>query len=324
MEKSTFFEMTTKSHPDLPQYSSVMDNMDLEYPILPVPGKLDIATLRFLYFDKVEKTDGELLHVPSGANSDPNNPQKTILETAGAQKANLKNYKICGWDPNHPLFCNDEKDSDYGVSPLEVVTNLICKTHNSMLSKRNRYDGENIEDDRNLFAHVNSHYKKWEEYRDNILASQGKSILDYSFLNPDYIKKYNEIMKEAAKSPDIKPYYMVRRPIFDYFKRAAFAPAKHCIYKESSEGEGKFRYKAVALENIEEKILNHYPENSEKEREVFINCSSPVVKTWAKETKKEELVAEVGFFDKKKRYFIRPNEKTDSVDEESAFESSLG
>ena len=41
--KSTHIEMTTKSHPDPPQYSSVMDYVDLEYPVLTVPGKLDIA-----------------------------------------------------------------------------------------------------------------------------------------------------------------------------------------------------------------------------------------------------------------------------------------
>ena len=336
--KSTQTEMTTKSHPDPPQYSSVMDYVDLEYPVLTVPGKLDIAALRFLYFDKVEKADGSFLHVPSGADRDPNNPQKTILETFISsmdtdndsnnpqkttqdttvfRKKHFKNYKICGWVSDHPLFCR--KEADYGVNLFETVINSICKSHNHFLSKRNRYDGKDTKKYISLSGQIRILHVIWKEYRDNILASQGKSILDYSFLNPNHIEKYNKAIEIAKESPDIKPYYMIRRPIFDYFKRAAFAPAKHCIYRESSEGEDKFRYKAVALENIEEKILLQHSENSEQEKEVLINCKSPVVKAWIK----GELVAEVGFFGKERRYLIRANKQTELVDEEQAFKSTL-
>ena len=48
----TSSEIKTDSHPAPPQYSSVTDYMDLEYPILAVPGKLDIAALRLSLFDR--------------------------------------------------------------------------------------------------------------------------------------------------------------------------------------------------------------------------------------------------------------------------------
>ena len=308
------FEMTTASHPDLPQYSSVMDSMDLEYPILPVPGKLDIAVLRFIYFDKVEKANGGFLSVPSGADKDPNNPQKNILETASGEK--LKEHKVCGWDDKHPLFC---QGYDYGVSPLEIISNNICKAHNAVVSGRNRYDGKETEEGaraNNLNSTRRALYNKWEEYRDNILAGKNKSIRDYSFLNRDHVEEYSQIMETLKNHPDIQPYYEIRRPLFDYFKRAIFAPPKHCIYKEISDEDGKFRYRAVALEVIEEKVK--YPDNSDKENEVFMSCESQIVKDWA--GKDKELVTEVGFFGKKdRRYFIQLNEKTDPVDEKSAF-----
>ena len=51
-----------------------------------------------------------------------------------------------------------------------------------------------------------------------------------------------------------------------------------------------------------------------------MSCESPAVQERAREIfKGGELVAEVGFFGKERRYFIRPNMKTDSVDEEPAF-----
>ena len=130
-------------------------------------------------------------------------------------------------------------------------------------------------------------------------------------------------MENVKDHPDIKPYYLIRQPIFDYLKRAAFVPAKHCIYKQGLYKRGSFHYKAVALESIEEKILRQYSENSEKDNEVFINCSSPVVTAWAEENKQGELVTEVGFFVKNRRYLIRPNEKTDSLDEKTVFQHDL-
>ena len=309
-------ETATASHPDPPQYSSVMDYMDLEYPILPVPGKLDMAVLRFLYFDKVDLKEGGTLEVPSGADRDPGNPQKSILQAvdkAGHEKDDLKKHIICGWDSNHPLFC---KKNDYGVSPLEVVSNSICKAHSYLMTERNRYDGGKVEDHGTTPSSIRVIYSQWQEYRDNILAARGRSIFDYSFLNPDHIEDYKDIMKSMENIPEIKPYYDIRRLIFDYFKRLAFAPAKHCIYREKN---GEPRYKFVALENIEEKLLRKHSENSEEERKVFMNCESPIVMDWA--GKDKTLVGEVGFLVKKKRtYFIRPNEKTDPVDEETAFD----
>ena len=320
-------EVITASHPDPPQYSSVMDYIDLRYPVLPVPGKLDIAALRFLYFDKLDlkkqtaccplREEAGVLEVPSGADKDPENPQKSILETALAKnykKEDIKEYKMCGEDEWNPLFCGKY---DYGVSPLEIVSNVLCKIHENLLSARNRYNANEIESNKMDTIFMTRIYLKWKEYRDNILARQGKSILDYSFLNPDHIEEYNQIMEEARKAPDINAYYMIRKPIFNYFRRLIFTPVKHCIYRESSDRDNTFHYKAIALEAIEEKILRQYPENSEKESEVFINCESPVVKDWAEG--QGELVAEVGFFGKSRRYSLRPNEKTDPIDEIPAF-----
>lgn len=316
-------EIVTESHPDPPQYSSVMDYIDLEYPVLPVPGKLDIAALRFLYFDKVEKKEGGFLDVPSGADKNPDKPQKSILAAAAAEnyrKEDLKDYKICGWDNENPLFCGM---NDYGSSPSEIVINGICRIHNYTMSRRNRYDSTDIQDINKTPDFIKKHYNKWQEFRDNILAGKGKSVFEYYFLNPDHIKAYNQAIERAKEHPDIKPYYMVRRLVFDYFKRLAFVPAKHCIYKKNSDSEKEFHYNIVALENIEEKILREYPENSGKDSEVFMNCSSPIVTAWAEDNEQGELVTEVGFFAKNRRYFIRPNEKTDSLDEKTVLQHEL-
>ena len=319
-EYFSIMEMTS-GHPNPPQYSSVMESMSLQYPILSIPGKLDISALRFLYFDKVTLKNQKnclkpcILEVPSGADRDPENPQKSILETAfekGYTEKEIKKHKMCGFDSEDPVSCGVQ---DYGTNPIEIASNTICELNNSFLIKRNRYDAiEEPEFDSHketLHRTLTKIHSRWEHYRNDMLAGEGKSIRDYSFLSPDHVEEYLQIIEKAKEVPELKAYETTRKLFFDYFKRLSFAPAKHCIYKVDNSPN----YKAIALENIEEQLLLKYPETSEEE---FMNCQSPIVKKWAKDKWGEgasEFITEVGFFGKERRYLIRPNEKTDHVDE---------
>ena len=332
------FDGGTKCHPEPPKYSSLMDYMDLYNPFLFVPGKLDIAALRFIYFDKVDLKGGGVLEVPSGADKNPIQPQKSILKKAdseGLTKEDLKSYKVlCGGDSFEKAGYTETSlkqplctPFDYGANPLEVVINNITLINNIVLMNgRNRYDSENIRfnpENKNSFfssqiQRLGNLYGKWKQYRDELLDQKNHSIEDYSFLNSEDIDQYKNIMEEGqANNPDFKKYYDIRKPIFDYFQRLLFLPAKHCIYKKHL-GSGKFQLQAIALENILVKLradYNKFPENS---REKFIDCNSPAVKTWAHSRGKGELVTEVGFFKGDMKYFIRPKANQDPYDERSA------
>ena len=323
----------TNCHPQTPQYSSVMDYMDLYNPILFVPGKLDIAALRFIYFDKVDLKNGGVLKVPAGADKDPNHPQKSILKTAGDRgysKEELKSYKVlCGGDKPENFRYKETDDNqplckkfDYGTNPLEIVINGVLKTNIYLMNQRNRYDSKDIDD--SSFNHLEFNqqagdmYVKWKQYRDELLSQTGKSIENYSFLNPEHIRQYQQIIEEEqANSAEFKLYYDVRRPIFDYFKRLVFMPVKHCIYKQEQKNGGYY-YSAVAPENIITEVKSDYLKYPENSRERFINCESPVIQTWALENKKGELITEVGFLAESGKYFLRPKNE-DPEDEESAF-----
>ena len=317
----------TASYSYPPQFSSQMDYPNFLFPVLPVPGKLDIAALRFIYFDKVELVKGGFLDVPAGADRDPEKPQKSILDTIrakGLTKKDIKAYNVCGgkkWDEGiDSEFDLDDPlcDSfDYGKTPLEVVKNAITVTTSFLLIGRNRYDSEIVahelfEIGAAMAELINSIYSKWViDYKDALLKSIGKTIGDYSFLNAEHIAEYKNLLEEEAKkNPDFNEYYLIREPVFDYVMRMAFVPVKHCVYKMEDDS-----YKAMALENIEEKILKDYAVNSRVE---FMDCKSSPAEKWAEANVKGELIAEVGFFGKDRKYFIRP--KTDDpVDEQSPF-----
>ena len=316
----------TESHPHPPQYSSVMDYMSSHYPVLSVPGKLDIAALRFIYFDHVELAKGGFLKVPSGVNEeDLQSSQKSILQVVkavGLQQGDLKPYKVlCGGnkggektDPNEPLCAR----FDYGASPLEIVQNSMILTDNYLLAGRNRYDGKKKEWNKSTVIKIlelaKPLYKKWKKLRDDLLRqNDNKTIFDYSFLNSSHVKAYKRIIEdEAAHNSHFQSYYAIREPVFDYIMDLVFVPLKHCVYKDSDNS-----YSAVALETIEAELVAdfiNYPDDSAE----FISCESPVVRKWQKDNVKGAFVAEVGFFGTDRRYLLRP-EIADVSDEISAF-----
>ena len=53
--------LETKGFKGPPAYASVMDYVNLDYPILTVPGKYDLAAVRYLYFNEFELRGGATL-----------------------------------------------------------------------------------------------------------------------------------------------------------------------------------------------------------------------------------------------------------------------
>ena len=307
-----------------PQSSSLMDYPDLQYPTLSVPGKLDIAAIRFIYFDEVElKKEGTFLKVPAGADRDSDNPQKSILDAAlaeGLTKEDIKFYRICGGKISLRGDINSDDPLcfkyDYGATPLEVVENTIHKAKDWMMAGRNRYDSKyplslpiNL---KNGIEQLESIYIKWRAYYVNpLLEKNRKNLFDYSFQVEKNIEDYkNLIEKEAKQNSEFKEYYDVREPLFNFLKEIAFLPVKHCVYRQVDGS-----YKAVALENIEQEIFS-----LSSKKDIFINCQSPVVQDWANKHIKGTLVTEIGLFGKNRKYLFKDNDN-DTIDEQSVFSS---
>ena len=305
----------TESYREPAQYSSVMDYADFQYPVLTVPGKYDIAAIRFVYFDRVELEGGDLLHVPVKVDSASNSSQKSIQDTALAQNATVKKYNVCGGrreggrtdfnldDPLCEVF-------DYGSTPLEVVENAIRRLKNNLLLHRYRYDSTGISAviGKSTLDRIVSVHKKWIEYRDLLLNSINKSVWDYSPFDEEALAEYKALIKESAdRDPEFKAYSEIREPLFAFYKQLLYLPVKHCVYKKDGN------YKAMPFLMIGQQLRNQYGEGS---REIFMNCQSPVVVSWAQENNMGEFITEVGITATTRSYFLGANSE-DFADEMS-------
>ena len=301
----------TPSHPQPAQFSSVMDYGSNGSPMLSVPGKYDIAVTRFVYFDKVELEDGQLLTVPAGADSSPNNPQKSIQDIAKEKNVKVKKYKVCGGKDYHvtnsDINVNDPFCSrfDYGTSPLDITNNIISNSLNNWISGHRRHDSANT-----LVAYppvlrprttnnvtILTLLNKWIELRNKLFNERNEKITNYSFLKEADVQKYKDLIQsEVKRNSEFRAYYEVRQTVFNYYKKMLFMPIKQCIYKKPDGS-----WKSIALEFIEQQIERQYAENS---GELFISCQSPVVQKWAKKNINGQFISEVGYFLNHKTYFL--------------------
>ena len=314
----------TKSHPQPAQFSCVMDYGHPMFPQLSVPGKYDIAVTRFVYFDKVELSNGKLLDIPSGADNDPENLQKSILEVMEEQQVDLKKYRVCGGKKGSTRSTEFNADDpmcaqfDYGKTPLEVMENAIRVNQDIIMTSRTRYDGSSTELFMKGFTQITDTaarlHTKIVEYLAELLNKKRLTVMDFSFLSDEDINSYQKMLQDEANSnPEFKAYYDINEPLLNYYKKLFFLPFKHCVYQKGEE------YQAVALEVIKQRIEGDYPEDS---REIFMNCQSPVVEKWATENNKGTLVTEVGYFGNNTEYFLKPR-KDDPYDELSLFALQL-
>ena len=313
-----FIEATEESYPyHPPKFSSVMDYGHPYFPQLSVPGKYDIAAIRFVYFDKVEQAGGSLLDVPAGVDEeDKEKSQKSISDVVSKRSVEVKKYKVCQSNNQDDPLCSQD---DYGSTPLEVVENYIRLSQDSLMQNR-RYDSvglslkifDNFVRVQRFAKLLSGFYKKWLGLRDDLLTGLSDSINDYAFFEGRSMDQYKELISTHVEhNSEFAAYNEVRQKIFDYYEKILFLPPKHCIYKKNNS-----TYQAVPLETIIEKIKPYSLDDAKTI--ILTDCQSPIIEEWAKREDIGEFITEVGYFVDHRQYFIKPNEKNE-IDEYSPF-----
>lgn len=204
-----------------PYYSSVMDQIDMDFPILPVPGKYDIAATRYLYFDQLETTDDKdvvdgFVTLDSG---DKNIAQEigegsvlfTDLELNQSRKVieenRIKRYYVCGGKNLEGTSPDEHRQDpfctpwDYGRTPKEKIMNKILNIKLDLMLYSKRYDSDELSKNFPI-SHPNQLIKlivRWSKLRDQALKTAGKNIYDFSSFIDSDIEEYEGIIAKAIE-----------------------------------------------------------------------------------------------------------------------------
>ncbi len=309
------------SHPHPAQFSSVMDYEHIGYPSLTVPGKYDIAAIRFIHYDTIQTKTGKMLHITPRAGGDEKIHQKSIQQTLDKHNAQIKPYKVCGGLKHGDSNIGDYlcRAGDYGTTLLEVVQNHIrtFKDFTSIMLKR--YDSADINvvsfsiiaTTHRIAESLKEIWNEWLRKRNRAMNLHKMSVYDYDEKN---IKEYlNFIKEEANKNPEFNQYYQIRQVIFDFYKEVLFLPIKKCIFTKKDGS-----YYSESIYSIVDRLKGQY---SQANQTVIYDCLSPAVLKWSKENELN-FVTEVGLSGLNKSYFVPVNPAIDRIDELSIFTNS--
>lgn len=216
-----------------PKASCVMDYMPDDYGVLPVPGKYDIAAIRFIYGGKVETKDGEIKPLYSVNNG--KKVWKTINQTFGNSKGVLKPLAYCsdidaylGSDP----LC---RQHDIGESPEEIVDYAINEFWNSLRNSTYSYDRlragnfalAGLNRQLRYMLHLKRIYDEWRFHLSRFLGP------NKGYLETMDTKAYEAVLEKMKNSPvygdEFARYKPARDKIVNFLIQVAFMPNRYCL-----------------------------------------------------------------------------------------------
>ena len=225
----------TNTPNDEAKTSSVMDYIPEGFKILTVPGKNDLATIKYLYDGQVELKTGGFVDI-----NDFNKPLSKQPDLK-----NIKKYMTCtnkDLDYLADPFCLQH---DYGTTPLEVVQNIIAKYEVRMASKRDRFNKYRFyNSDAATFKYTFLPLKRiYDEWRHELTSEVGvysQYLMDY---HPEFKGKprYDIYEDFLQNSLDVK-FYNSYRPAIRLIQeflldKVAFMPNHYCLTESTSNGE---------------------------------------------------------------------------------------
>ncbi len=298
------------------QTSSMMDYLPLDVPQMTVPGTYDIAALRYLYFDRVEKEDGTLADLPWANEADPDKylQSQKSLDDLGITK-NMRKHSYCddydlGWpaDPEDPLCAV----YDYGSSPKKAAEFQIENIIRDAILNRYRYDNshiDNIARGKNFSGFRMADmpvYSNWHKLSSGFWTETLKLFKNPESMADEYKGFLNNKLNEADISNEYKLYYEIREPVFDFLLRLAFMPEAKCHIMDN---ETK-RKRLIPLERIKRSLFD----KNRKPGAYVIDCSSPLIGEYLEKENKtlirpEKLTGEEFFYNTGLSYMMDKSER---------------
>lgn len=253
--------------------SSIMEYVTQEGQQL-MPGLYDIAAIRWIYGESVEKKDGTLVKVKT---------EKPIEQQVS--KAELKPFEFCT-DEQRILVTDPMCNSfDKGTTVKETVRFQIEQVYNA-LGSAYRYNkvgpGTPV---LSLMVNGMSLKAKYDKWRGFLRKFTGTNK---SYLQGYNVQSYDALMKKIASNPAdaklLKEHLEVRNMIVRFLVDLAFISNKYCVVVDSENEE-----KLIELEKIRKELFGA------EEFSVISSCKSPAAKQYL-DDRKLTLVKEFGHF----------------------------
>jgi hypothetical protein len=214
--------------------SSVMEYSSFNEDRLVKPGPYDIAAIRFGYADSVLLSNGDVT---------PLDTKQTIAQNLQTKKSPLHSYKYCT-DEDVSISTDPMCERhDAGVTPLEVVKNIIADYQSHVEVYNFRGDSLRAIAPAGLMLYrVDRFFKPlgrfYEEWRTGVARFVGEDNQYLENLSP---QEFQAIIVKMAADPKyttfVKQYEPVSKAIFNFFYQVATMENRYCVLAKA-DGSG--------------------------------------------------------------------------------------
>jgi hypothetical protein len=275
--------------------TSIMEYQPDDEHLLVVPGKYDIAALRFGYAGAVEMADKSNIRKIS-------NPAKSLNANFSATRGEVpRAFKFCTDDDvvlDVDAMCMRH---DIGTTPLEALKNLIVRFYKSVAQQAHIYDRAYFADDEAFALSLFENYflparRYMEELRVRYMRQYGKSQMHFENMSMEEV----ELLVTRAQGSDkekreISEYYAATKLAYQFLSDVAMTPGKYCHLDVAGT------YQLIDMEELRKEIYAKAGKN-------VISCQDPQAKDFIKaKYGSDNVVAEVGQFTNAQRISQDPN-----------------
>lgn len=214
--------------------SSVMEYSSFNEDRLVKPGPYDIAAIRFGYGDSVLLANGDVAKLDI---------KQTLKQNMQAKNAQLHTYKFC--TDEDVAYSTDPmcQRHDAGVTPLEVVKNIIADYQASVELLNFRGDALRSVDPGSLIMYRMNRFflplgRFYEEWRTGVARYVGE---DNQYLENYSAQEFQQIVEKMKADPKytdfVNRYEPVSKAIFNFFFQVATMENRYCVLGKT-DGSG--------------------------------------------------------------------------------------
>ncbi len=282
--------------------ASIMEYMPSNRDQMIVPGKYDIAALRYAY-------TGQIVRKSSGLPERIPDLNKSLEENFGRQLKDIQTFRYCDdfdADVKHDPLCLRQ---DFGITPEEIARNLIAEYYESLIYGSYRYGRDQLSPGifkgasrmTRVLVPLRRFYDEWRFHLADFMADGN---LYLSQVSEEKLHETILAMQESDKYNDIyQKWYPAREIITQFFLDIVTLPNHYCLGITDNN-----QVVPVELDEVIDQIKRF---NTSEE---VISCNDDVVKATLKSKYHANYILEFGFSPEDRWFSLRAKDENRPLD----------
>lgn len=282
--------------------ASIMEYMPSSRDEMIVPGKYDIAALRYAY-------TGQIVRRSSGLPERIPDLNKSLEENFGRQLEDVQTFRYCDdYDAQikHDPLCLKQ---DFGTTPEEITRNFIAEFYESLIYGSYRYGRDQLLSGEvkglmRMMRVLGPLRRFYDEWRFHLADFMADGNLYLSQISEDKFQEITASMQKSEKYNEVfQKWAPTRNIIMQFFLDVATLPNNYCVGLTDDN-----QILPVELDEVIDQIKRF------DAGEEVVGCNDDIVKETLKNDYNADYILEIGFSPEDRWFSLRAKDENRPLD----------